>query len=64
MVCLVFAFPVLYVLSTGPVAYLRSSGAVDISSDTFDRFYYPIGWAGMKSPAFAQVMRWYLDFWE
>ena len=55
--------PVLYVLSTGPVARLAQAAGMEMH--WLWTFYAPLRWLASHCPAFESFMRWYLmDVWQ
>lgn len=58
-VSLVILLPVLYVLSTGPAAWLESKGYV--SRTSIEGFYSPVWSLCHRSPAFLHFIVWWQD---
>jgi hypothetical protein len=57
----VLSLPILYALSTGPVAWLCQKGYLD--RETFDTIYAPIRYLAGRFPAFSTVAEAYVRLW-
>ena len=53
--------PMLYVLSSGPLAWCLDHGYV--SGNSFRVFYYPLVCLSGWSPALESLWAWYFKFW-
>jgi hypothetical protein len=59
---LLILLPVLYVLSTGPAAWLWTHGY--ISEDALGVLYAPLNFACNSSETVAVLFDWYTSFWR
>jgi hypothetical protein len=59
---IVMLLPVLYVLSIGPVVFLRDRCYLP-GADSIMLVYYPLDWSASASPALTHLFNSYLELW-
>jgi hypothetical protein len=61
LVAALFLFPLLYFLSSGPAAALKTRGY--LSQEAVNVIYYPLVVAAARSDWIANPLEWYIQLW-
>ena len=59
-ICLLFALPILYMLSVGLLIWLQAQGYISLeTAESLAFIYVPLQWGVVRSESFREFVEWY-----